>query len=46
MLREAEQKSAKEVLSDTGSDQGQGFETADKYNLRLDAIAGQFPDKP
>jgi hypothetical protein len=46
VVREAECKSEKEMLSDTGSDQGRGFETADKYNLRLNTAAGQTTDGP
>jgi hypothetical protein len=46
LQREKEQHSAKEVQSDTGSDQGRGFETADNLNLRLDAAAGLAPDVP
>jgi hypothetical protein len=34
------------VLSDTGSDQGRGYETADDLHLRLDAVTGQIPDAP
>ncbi len=43
---EAEQQSGKEVLSDTGSDQGRGFETADEFNQRLNEAAGLTPDEP
>jgi hypothetical protein len=34
------------VLSDIGSYQGRGFETAAEFNLRLDAIAAQVTDGP
>jgi len=34
------------VLSDTGSDQGRGFETADEFNQRLNDAAGQVTDGP
>ncbi len=43
--RKAEQ-SEKEVLSDTGSDQGRGFETADEFNQRLNEAASLNPDEP
>ena len=43
--KKAEQ-SGKEVLSDTGSDQGRGFETADEFNQRLNEAAGLNPDEP
>ncbi len=43
ILRENERKG---VLSDTGLDQGRGFETADEFNLRLDAVSGQVTDGP
>jgi hypothetical protein len=44
--RETEWQSAKEVLSDTGSDQERGFETADEFNRRLDEAAGLTSDEP
>ena len=34
------------MLSDIGSYQGRGFETAAEFNLRLDAIAAQVTDGP
>jgi len=34
------------VLSDTGSDQGRGFETADEFNQRLNEAAGLTSDEP
>jgi hypothetical protein len=43
--RKAEQ-SEKEVLSDTGSDQGRGFETADEFNQQLNEAAGLTSDEP
>jgi hypothetical protein len=43
--RETERKSAKEVLSDTGSDQERGFQTADEFNRRLDEVAGLTTDE-
>jgi hypothetical protein len=46
MQRETEQQSEKEVLSDTGSDQGRGFETADEFNQRLNEAAGLTYDEP
>jgi hypothetical protein len=50
LQREAEKRKAeqsgKEVLSDTGSDQGRGFETADEFNQRLNEAAGLTPDEP
>jgi hypothetical protein len=44
--RETECRSAKEVLSDTGSDQERGFQTADEFNHRLDEVAGLTTDEP
>jgi hypothetical protein len=44
--RETERRSAKEVLSDTGSDQERGFQTADEFNRRLDEAAGLTTDEP
>ena len=44
--RKAERQSEKEVLSDTGSDQGRGFETADEFNQRLNEAAGLTSDEP
>jgi hypothetical protein len=44
--RKTEQQLEKEVLSDTGSDQGRGFETADEFNQRLNEAAGINPDEP
>ncbi len=44
--RETKQQTGKEVLSDTGSDQGRGFETADEFNQRLNEAAGLTPDEP
>jgi hypothetical protein len=46
LQRETEQQSAKEVLSDTGSDQEKGFETADEFNRRLNEAAGLTSDEP
>jgi len=50
LQKEAEKRiaeqSEKEVLSDTGSDQGRGFETADKFNQRLNKAAGLTSDDP
>ncbi len=34
------------MLSDTGSDQGRGFESADEFNQRLNEAAGQTTDEP
>ncbi len=34
------------MLSETGSDQGQGFETADEFNQRLNEAAGLTTDEP
>ncbi len=44
--REAEPQSGKEVLSDTGSDQERGFETAEEFNQRLNQAAGLTSDEP
>jgi hypothetical protein len=44
--RKIECQSAKEVLSDTGSDQERGFATADEFNHRLDEAAGLTTDEP
>ncbi len=44
--RKTELQSAKEVLSDTGSDQERDFETADEFNHRLDEAAGLTTDEP
>jgi hypothetical protein len=44
--RESERRSAKEVLSDTGSDQERGFQRADEFNRRLDEAAGLTIDEP
>ena len=50
LQKEAEKKqteqSGKEVLSDTGSDLGRGFETANEFNLRLNGAAGLTSDEP
>ena len=45
-LRKKTEQSEKEVLSDTGSDQGRGFETADEFNQRLNEAASLNPDEP
>jgi len=34
------------MLSDTGLDQGRGFESADEFNQRLNEAAGQTTDEP
>jgi hypothetical protein len=44
--RETECRSAKEVLSDTGSGQERGFQAADEFNPRLDEVAGLTTDEP
>jgi hypothetical protein len=44
--RKSECQSAKEVLSDTGSDQEKGFETADEFNRRLQAAADLTANEP
>ena len=44
--RKKAEQSGKEVLSDTGSDQGRGFETADEFNQRLNEAASLNPDEP
>jgi hypothetical protein len=44
--KESECKSAKEVLSDTGSDQERGFQTADEFNRRLDEASGLTANEP
>ncbi len=44
--KKTEQQSGKEVLSDSGSDQGRGFETADEFNQRLNKAAGLTSDEP
>jgi hypothetical protein len=46
LQRETEQQSAKDMLSDTGLDQGRGFESADEFNQRLNEAAGQTTDEP
>ena len=42
--RKTGQQSEKEVLSDTSSDQGRDFETADEFNQRLNEAAGLTTD--
>jgi len=44
--RRSARQPAKEVLSDTGSDQERGFETADEFNRRLEAAAELIADEP
>ena len=44
--RKKAEQSGKEVLSDTGSDQGKGFETADEFNQRLNEAAALTSDEP
>jgi hypothetical protein len=44
--RKSEHQSAKEVLSDTGSDQEKGFETPNEFNRRLEEAAGLTADEP
>jgi hypothetical protein len=46
LARETEHKSAKEVLSDTGSDHERCFQTANEFNRRLDEAAGLTADEP
>jgi hypothetical protein len=44
--RRSERQPAKEVLSDTGSDQERGFETADEFNRRLEAAVELTDQEP
>ncbi len=44
--RRSERQPAKEVLSDTGSDQEKGFETADEFNRRLETATELTADEP
>jgi len=45
LQRETEQQSAKDMLSDTGSGQGRGFESADEFNQNLNEAARQTTDE-
>jgi len=44
--KRSERQPAKEVLSDTGSDQEKGFETADEFNRRLETATELTADEP
>jgi hypothetical protein len=44
--RRSARQPAKEVLSDTGSDQDKGFEAADEFNRRLEAAADLTANEP
>jgi hypothetical protein len=44
--RRSARQPAKEMLSDTGSDQDKGFETADEFNCRLEAAVDLTANEP